>query len=367
MTEKTVNTDKKRDDVMRKVQALLDRAASTTFEPERDECLKKADALMAAYAIEEFELAMARPASEREKPEVRTIVLPGAEDFDVQWQLRLLFSELARHCGVMVGKTTSVYNEGSTGQEARCVGYRSDLDWLQMLYINVQLHMVSRIEPKPDPAKTDVENFSALRDAGMDYERIFQLMGWPWEGESEYNARTRTHKVGHGKLTGVSAQLLRKMRKAYQDKCKAEGRTPVKGLKADTYKSSYLEGYVNGIHNRLYEMKQARTEATTGKGLVLANRDDDLKEAFFTEFPEQRPHPKDCECDSCHFVNCYDESCERPRCVRYRKDALKPVKARKYKEPKVDHDAQERGRQAAKTADLSRGDKVAGSSKAVGK
>lgn len=363
----------KRENVMRKVQALLDKAASTTFDGERDSLLAKADELMAVYAIEQFELDMARPAKDRERPEVRVVETSTAGQYELRFKLNVLFRSLARHCGVMIGSSSYI---GGSKTGWKVVGYRSDIDWMEMLYLNIQLHMLSRMEPKPDPAKSEAENFGLMREAGMDYKRIFDLMGWEWvtkvpghycsDDRTSHESgvcecacwgceRERKDHNGHGDLTGSSAKKLRAVRKAYHDLCEAEGRKPVKGLKAETYRESFMEGYVDRIEGRLTEMRRARETATAGKGLVLATRDDDLREAFFVEFPDLRPHPKDCECDSCHFSKCNDESCTRPRCERYWKDAKKPVKYRAPKDPKVDHDARSRGKAVADMADLSGG------------
>jgi hypothetical protein len=334
----------KRDNIMRKVQAMMAKAASTAFDAERDALLSKADEMMAVYAIEQFELDMARPANERERPEVRVFEFTMPPSYELRQSLYQLFWSLARHTGVMFGGSVQYIGDGQYG--LKCVGYRSDLDWLQMLFINTQLHFLSRMEPKPDTELSDLENFIMLRESGMEYKRIFQLMGWPWLGKDGQEV------VGHGDLAGESNQKLRKMRKAYHDHCKALGREPVKGLKADTYRASFMDGYVERIQGRLREMKQARNDLAIGHEMVLANRDDDLKEAFWDAFPDLRPHPSECECDSCHFMKCQDETCTRPRCVEYRKRANKVVR---YREPKEDAAARRLGREVANSADLSGG------------
>lgn len=351
----TENTAK-RDDIMRKVTALLAKAESTTFDAERDALLAKADSLMAAYAIEQFELNMARPASERETPEVRVVEHPYIDNFDVRNQLHNLWYSLASHCGVLIGQ----YRYMGGNDTYKVVGYRSDIDWLNLLFMNIQLHFLSRMEPKPDSRLSDVENFCMLREAGLDYHRIFELMGWAWEGEETFNAKTGRMEVGHGSLKGESNSRLRKMRKAYHDMCKAEGRQPVKGLKAETYRASFIRGYVSRIDARLYEMKAARAEAAEGKGLVLASRDNDLKESFWNEFPDRRPHPSDCECDTCHYIKCRDKACTRPRCVEGRK----PMKYRAPKKAKEDIAAYALGQRVANDADLTgRDGRVAGGTK----
>jgi hypothetical protein len=321
-----VSDQRAREDTLRKVQALLDKASSTTFDAERDALIAKADEMMSKYAIEQFELDMARPAHERERPELRNITVSEAKSYLVRQALSMMFRDLARHCSVMIGASAYV---GTSERNYKCVGYRADLDYLQMLFLNVQLHLLSRMEPKPDPDLSDVENFANLREAGLDYDRILSLMGW---------------RKGDGNLKRVRTQ--------YQQLAKSEGREPVRGAKGEAYRTSFLQGYIGRIRDRLWEMKAARETAAEGKGLVLASRDSDLRDRFYEEFPDLKPHPDNCECEDCHTMKCNDDKCTRPRCVELRKQRNKPVRYRAPREVKMDLHAHSLGRSAANTADL---------------
>lgn len=327
-----------RNDTLRKVQALLDKANSTNFDAERDTFLAKADALMAKYAIESFELDMAKPSHEREKPVVKDIIVSSAQDWQISFQLDSLFQSLAKHIGVMVGA-----RKYGTGQDRIyvCVGYSSDLDYLQMLYVSIQMHLVGRMEPRKDSSLSDVENFTILREAGLSFDRIREVMGWV---------------NGDGQLG--------RAKKAYEKQCREQGRNHVKGAKGESYRLSFLTGYVRRIKVRLEEMHQARAEASDGKGLVLASRDGDIQEAFYDAFPDKRPHPDDCECETCHYMRCNDTDCTRPRCVEYNKQRRKPVRYRAPKQVRLDAQAYDMGTSVANSADLSgsRG-KVGGSNK----
>lgn len=327
-----------RSDTLRKVQALLDKANGTNFDAERDAFLAKADALMAKYAIESFELEMAKPAQMREKPVVRDVTVSTAQDFQVRYQLESLFQALASHVGVLIGAT----KYSSTNQRVFvCVGYESDLEYLQMLYVTIQMHLVGRMEPHKDADLSDLENFTVLREAGLDYNRIRDLMGW---------------RDGDGNIA--------KMRKAYKKQCAEEGRAHVEGAKGESYRLSFLTGYVRRIKARLEEMAQARVVASDGKGLVLASRDGDIKETLWEAFPDQRPHPDDCQCENCHYIRCNDINCTRPACVEYRKMRRKPVRYRAPRQVKLDHQAYSMGTSIANSADLSGGrGKVGGSNK----
>lgn len=327
MTEKSAT---QRDGMMRKIQALLDKAAGTTFDAERDTFLKKADELMVKFAIEEAELA-ARESGKRvgaTVPEVRDFVVPRPNSWDMFNELAGMFQRLARHLGVKLAPNGQ-HVDG--GYKYRVVGYPADLDYLAMLFLNLQLHFLSSMEPKRDDSLSDVENFAAMWEAGMNYERIWKAMDWP---ESK---RPKT------------------VRAAYHRWCEESGREPIKGLKSETYMKSFLVGYSRRIDARLDEMKRAREEAAKGHELVLAGRSNDLDEFYWGLFPDTRPHPKDCECESCHFYRCNDEKCTRTRCKEYRKNRNKPVRYRSPKAMKVNAAAMQRGREVANDADLGGG------------
>jgi hypothetical protein len=334
----------RREDILRKVQALIDRANSTNFDGERDSCIAKADELMAKFAIEEFELSMSRPAKEREKPEVRDMVITFVDDRHLREGLKDLFGALAVHCGVLRGEALR-YSRDQDGWTTKVVGYRTDLDWCQMLYVTVQMHLVSRMEPRPSEMLTDLENFTMLRESGMSWRRIFELMGWEWNSPND----------SHEGLSGESARRLRTMRKQYTDLCKQEGRQPVKGKKADTYRASFADGYVARIKRRLREMDDTRESAATGKEVVLATREGDLFEFFYGLYPDLRPHPSDCDCETCHFNSCYVENCQRKLCAQYWAARRKISRYRAPRDEKVDRAAYAIGGSAAEDADLSGG------------
>lgn len=380
MSETTKN-ETKREGVLRKVQALLDKATSTTFEPERDALLAKADEMMARFAIEEFELGKADPKASV-KAELRTVDLPHPSDWSVSYSLERMFCDLCRHVGVMVGGSSMVRNdEDAFVTRMKVVGYPSDLDYVTMMFLNLQLHFLGRMDPKADASKSDLDNFVALWESGNDYRAIWRKMEWPWrtvvrehycsehgsvekaECECEcFSCEGLRKHAGSGDLVAAERKRLHSLRKGYHEACKAEGRTPMKGLKGDVYRKSYIAGYVARIGTRLQEMRAARDEASKGHEVVIVSMRDDLREAFFDFFPDRRPHPAECECESCHFAKCNDETCTRTRCVEYRKNLNKPVRARSFKEPVVDARAYGFGSSVANGADLG-GSGVGGGSK----
>lgn len=346
-------SETKRESVLRKVQALLDKASSTTFDAERDLLIAKADEMMATWAIEEFELGQKDP-KKSVRPELRGIVVPPSGGFDIRMPLSSMLQSLCRHVGVRVGGYKWERDaEGRNVDVLQVVGYPSDLDYVEMLFLNLQIHFLSKMDPKPDASKSDLENFIALWESGDDYKSIWRKMGWEWltNGSS-----------GTGLVT-AERKRLRGLRSAYAARCAEEGREPMKGLKGETYRKSFIAGYAARISSRLSEMKTARDEAASGHELAIVSMRDDLDEFFFDVYPDRRPHPKDCECESCHFAKCVNEKCDRPKCKEWNRNKNKPV--RYAKAQPIDGRAYRFGGSVAESADLSGSSKVAGTKGAI--
>ena len=318
----------KRTKILKQVRGLLDTAASYrgmgNYEA-ADSYEAKADSLMTAYTIESFELEMAKPVGHREAPTVREFKYGRIKDTgdwraddDVNKQMYEIFSGLARFCRVKVGWLGY--------RSAKVVGYEADLEYLDFLFTMARMHLQGNMEPKPRPEFNEYENFKIMKEAGMKWERIWQLLH---PGE-EFNR-----------------SYCQRLLKQYRDECKAEGKPQMKG-DPRIYQRSFMAGFVDELRHRLWRMEDSRDVG--GKGLVLANRDGDLMQALWDAFPELKPHPKDCDCDAHH--RCDDQKCKRPNCVAKRK----PEKAYKAPpEPKTDYSARANGAAAAQKLDLSRG------------
>lgn len=318
----------KRTKILKQVRGLLDTAASYRGmgnTEAADSYEAKADSLMTAYTIESFELEMAKPVGHREAPLVREFDYGKAKDTgdrkadeEINDSLSKIFWSLASFCRVKVG----YYGWKS----AKVVGYEADLEYLDFLYTTARIHLAGNLEPKPSPTLSEYDNFVVMKEAGMKWERIWQLLhpGEPFN-------------------RSACQRLLGK----YREECKREGKPQMKG-DPRIYQRSFVLGFVAQLHNRLSRMQDSRNAG--GKGLVLANREDDLMQALWDAFPLLRPHPEDCDCDACH--RCADPKCERSRCL----SARQPV--RSYKAPPEKctyYSATVAGRSAADKIDLGRG------------
>jgi hypothetical protein len=332
-----------RDSILDRVRKLIDKANSTTFPAEREAFLKKADEMMAIHAIEQFEIEMSRPSQGRTKPVVHKFRMRGEDNASTSWDFdRSLFSltlAFAHHCRLLVGGLTY------TG-ESVVVGYQSDVDYFDILRTTVMLDLAHKLDPQPDAAQSIGENVARMKEAGFQWDEIFR----------------RFRK--HGMLAQYADQPFSKpiglwMYGQYKKFCQETGRLQTRA-NPKQWMEDFSRGYVEEINARLREMRLSTEEAVagTGKGLVLAGMEEELKEFYYDLFPDRRPHPADCQCDTCHFRKCEDSTCTRTRCV----EARKPVRARKgaIRYRRVSDEARTAGRRAGSRADLSGGKRVGG-------
>lgn len=375
----------KRNDLLRKVQGLIDTADSyeATGNAEAAQTYRqKADQLMTDYAVESFELSMAADAKGAKAggvPEVRTFDF-SASSHEVAGTLRSMFTSLVTHCRCMgVG-----YDKGNY-QDYRVIGFAGDLDYLEMLYLSLRIDLSAKLVPQPE-ATDFSSSIASLKTAGRKWAQIYESLRDTFPDEfSECHRPCSTHAVSwyameERSYAGSEADCVdcqanpwaaggsipyktkARLSKRYAAFCKRTGETQIKDA-PQVWARSFVLGYVSEIRDRLQAIADGR-DVSVGAGLVLAGRDDVLKEAFYELRPEARPHPDTCDCDTCHRAKCRERiTCQRTVCV----EARKPIRASAYRYVTYSHQARTAGRQAGATADLSgRNSKVTGAKGAIG-
>ena len=166
------------EDILRKVRALLDRANSTEFEGERDACLAKADALMMAHAIEQWQLEQANPGQAAQ---------PVRVDMDFSWYYDernrevasafwLLFIDCAAHCRCVLAHSETSWSR-EQGYRIPVFGLNSDISYLGMMFTDLLIQLSKKLKPVYDPLLSDGENIYHAREAGMSYRHIARWMG----------------------------------------------------------------------------------------------------------------------------------------------------------------------------------------------
>ncbi len=317
--------------ILAKVQKLLDKAWSTTFEPEKEALLAKADALMTKYSIDQFMLLdPSRPntaaAVKAATPEVRTIVYfqegsldLGLETLDLMSQL---FWHLAMHNHVRIG---------SCGyKESKVVGYNADLDFLEMMFLGLKLHVISTVSPRCDPAKTWGENVALMKGAGYKWEQIHEKL----TGHPGYPKRD----APWSKSVGL------RMYDEYKKWCEANLTEEEDRVKANPkqWREGFLYGYVAEVRERLARMRQESLKSNPNLPDVLASKKNPLDEMLREHFPSLRPPTEEERA-----------AAEAARLEQEKANKRKPVRYREPKPRYVSTAAANAGRRSARTADLS--------------
>ena len=312
--------------LMARVQAMLNKAEATDIEAEAQTYREAAERIMKKYQIDEAMLAQAKMAQGiDDKPDTRRITF--AEGFSpLLEQLFSLISATANHTGCEF--------LGFWSGEGYMVGYEKDLDYAEMMYASIRLQLLQRVDPKADPNKGYDENVYTLHEAGIKWQSIAHMME-----QARYNAPVRSLAEswpitpwevdgrGQGKKDG--GRLIR----AAKRHCRDNGLEYVAIADPKKFRRSFADGFVSEIRTRLWDLekvgKEVRSTAGSGAELALVGRKDRVKKAM-----------EDLE--MLHGLH-----------ASQRKDDGKKSKA-KYKAPKMDWSAYDRGSAEGKRADLGR-------------
>jgi hypothetical protein len=244
--------DETRSRKLEQVRKLLDKASDSGTSPAEAEALRnKADDLMLAYAISEFEVQQRKAKGEREMPERRSIAVITTERHPLKTQLVDLFGTVVTHA-----RCRAVYS-GITNPHSRVtatvVGFPTDLEYLEMMFTSLQVQLANNLEPHPDPNLTYEENLCLLKEAGMKWERVWELLfpGEPWNRSK-------------------AIQMLTNRYTAY---CNETGRPRLR-TSPITYQRNFAEGYNAEVWRRFYDMRKRQQEQHVGgSGMELALRD----------------------------------------------------------------------------------------------
>lgn len=284
-------TESKREDILRKVRGLMAKANSTEHEGERQVFMAKADELMEQYAIETWMLE-----TQQDEAKARLIV---RKQLDISWWHQLktvhndarseiywLFMSCVTHCRCY-SAGLSTYDYAS--QTVAVYGLESDLAYLDLLFTDLLVQMTAKIRPSFDPSKSMGENVMVAKEAGMKYTDIAVWLGHPeW----------RVPNGSGGYKTADKGKMLRE----YKAHLKSIGKTThdVVTVNPHAWTISFVAAFAGTIRTRFREMSDDRESANTGSNaLVLRDIRLQAQEAMYLDFPDLRPHPEDCKCESC--------------------------------------------------------------------
>lgn len=329
---------KNAEDLLRKIQALVDKAHGNTTDAEAQALLSKADELMVKYSIEDSMLLdpnrpdTARPVFDS-VPEMRNIVIlqdTSGADYVITWGLERMFRAVSEHLFIRVGSLSM--------NKAKVVGYPIDLNFLEMYFLKLKMHMFSNMLATVDPDKSWVECMARFKNMGYKWEEVhYKLRAHPdYPHADEYWER----KFG--------VQFTSKMKKF----CDENPEFPRnKSSNPRNWQIDYVDGYVRKVVERLREMRKDTVRDNPNLPDLIAGKKDRVTEAFYDEFPDLRPHPETCQCDQCHYKKCTNSDCTRTICQAQRRAKRMPARRTSYR--KLNTDAYATGRRIGGTADLS--------------
>jgi len=334
---------------MRKIQAILDQADHpNTSEEESAVFRAKANELIIKHAVESWELEQAKPVAMRRKPELRDMVIYNRLEVppDLWPSLSTLADALITYNRCKFISVSHTTNES----KRKVLGIEADLDLVELMFLRIRLHISENLAPKVDPKLSWELNLVALKEAGYKWQKIHTMLdaahlpNYPWQ-DIYWAPGTRGTKFTRFSST-------------YTDYCKAHGRDRMY-VHPEVWRRDFIRGYVEAVHLRILEMKRMndgyKGDAGSGVGLALLDIERLVQEAYYEMFPDRRPHPETCQCESCHYRKCTDRNCQRPNCKRYWADYGKPVRYRREKSVATSLAATQAGRRVGASVDLSKG------------
>lgn len=299
--------------MIKKVSALLATADSLQEgNPEAAATYRaKAEEMQRKYRIAEEELlatdasVAASIAPEWTEVEVVSLASPFRQTYYLLWAWAAEHAGIEERTVQVGGKWTSY-----------AVGYAGDLRMAEVLFNNARLVFQDRMEPQVKPELGDQVNVYRLREAGIERNRIAQLL---WGAPLDSSGQVQHRKVA----------------KLYAAECQVRGVDPKiqgRGTNVSDYRKAYAESFQGEFW---WLLRKARNAAdSVGGALVLPGRAERVKEAFYAKYPEMRPsqevavreEPQRCErCAKAKSGHCRDHrpmsQTEQERLTRYRHSA----------------------------------------------
>lgn len=296
------------------VRALLAKADSTEFEGEAEVFRQKADELMTAYAIEQWQVAQ-DDGGGRPTPETRHVDIDWwytTRDYDTASELWWMWNAVAKHCRCVI----ALRGMGSGGRRTcPVIGLPSDLDWCDALFTNLMLQLSKHLEVKPDSGKPLAENVYAMRMAGMGWMRITELL---WSaglvdpprkpvklGEQyDYDLREYVNRTYEVQGADEWAEIPEQAREVIKNRLAQLNRKYARDhglernyVRPEVYQRSFTDGFCTEVGSRLRTMRRERegaydaTHEAGSMALVVQDIRQQALDLYNQLFPPPEPDP----------------------------------------------------------------------------
>ena len=237
-----------REKMMERIAALLAKAESTEFGPERDAFREKAEQLMEQYAIDEAELIRSEGRDPRAAVVTTWVYDVAPRDSEIRDALRVLFKACAENNRCRVAFTGIV---GNVKMSEPIHGW-SDVQFVKMLFNSLRIQMASELEPKYDHSLSLEDNVYEMRNAGLKWSRLEELCGLGPNGPAQ---------------------------RAYERACEERGEQPRKRIQSKTVKRNFANGFAGRVAQRLRENRERR-EADHGTSTALVPVSNAVNDVF---------------------------------------------------------------------------------------
>lgn len=345
--------------MLERVRALLAKADGTNFPEEAATFRAKADELMTKFSIDRWAVKHAQD-------QVGKSAQPERRDFAATWNgtkfgqdLLDMFIVVADHCRCVAGW------RGRSYDSVPVYGLPSDLDYLELLFTTLNLEVAKNMDPPVNPLGEVGAEVFQQRQAGITWPRITEKMykaglvklskaeikklDEAIERANRYTSNPQVreddrpdwdllNRVDHAygsEIGPVRTSMKNRLANANRRYVRENGLEADRNyVKPEVYQRSFMMGFRSEIRDRIYAMSEASRTAYDAEheagSMALAVRDirEQAMELYKQEFPPPPP-------------------------VDLSGVKLRPGRAMKVREVRVDYGAMGKGRAAGKKADLS--------------
>jgi rubrerythrin len=357
-------------DRVRKLTALAEHEGTGPAEAKL--AREQADALMLKFAIDQAMINNAKPADQQAKPGHLEVEL-SAQLGGLSAYVSQLAEMIGKHCRCLV-KSYSRYDSASNAYLATAYGFEGDLQYFEVMYTTVRLHMLGALRPQFEKDRSLEDNCYALHEAGYNWLEIAELDGWTKVsierlGHEAYDRCFEIKVPYYNKERdqyAPSTQVGSHYKRAYLRAVKAKGETPtqIQASSSHYYRADAVQGYIARIRARLTEARRAaEREAGNSGAVVLAGQADRLEDFYrennerqFTRCPAcKKLSNNSYECDRCgaHIAD-RPEGQTCPRCEKAKSGHCREHPAGSYsgRYRNFNEGAYRAGTRVANTADL---------------
>jgi len=265
--------------IIQRVRDLLSKANDpATSSVEREQYLDEANKRIHRHAIDMAVLDASRTVGEKRKPTKKLIVL---YDSNFDWGTYFISVIMS-----MAETNRCRYAFHAGYRSITIVGMQEDVDWVEMLWLNVFFQFSSKINPKWDVNDTVAANIYNFKNAGYKWKDIWEI-------------GNRTQGLREGGMPDGGTEFVpnrcKYMITGYKKSCAEKGTEPIGTQTFAAYKLTFTNYFTHEINRRLEEMRAANKEeeqATPGSEVALRDMSDDILAEFFRLFPALTPEAR---------------------------------------------------------------------------